>query len=260
MAAERTFVPLFADPEADACIALLNARIDPQAAACVKPPVPGLTFIAASGEVSRMLDAWWEASVPDGSRVVLLALHETGLEEWAPTLDADLVVGVAREDDLGLYAGVANVRPLMAKSAREVTEHAIRCFPECFGRPPGTDVPVPPAEGTPFRPRIQAPHVPRAEQLRMTMPRPPRPEAEPDALPAPAERRDLRSLLGRATSLFSARPPAATRELARLALANRTGRVVGVASRAGGWARPRWPQRSASSTGKRSRTAAGAQP
>jgi MinD-like ATPase involved in chromosome partitioning or flagellar assembly len=233
LAAERTFIPLFADPEAGACVAILNARLDPEAAVCIQPPVTGLAFIATSGEVSRMLDAWWEASVPDGTRAVLLALHEPGLEEWAPSLDADLVVGVARVDDLGLYAGAANVRPLVTKEPREVTEHAIRCFPECFGRPASPDSHVPPAESTPFRPRIQAPHVPPAEQRRMMMPGPPRPETEPEALP-PFERRDLRSLLGRAAGFLSARAPAATRELARLALANRTGRVVGVASRAGG--------------------------
>ncbi|HLH67564.1 MAG TPA: hypothetical protein VKY90_00645 [Candidatus Dormibacteraeota bacterium] len=131
----RAFIPLYPDPEADEALLILGAHLvstPPGPVVCLKPPVAGLAFITTVGQVSEMLDDWWVANVPEGSLPVLLTLHEPGLEDWVPVLDAEVVVGVPREEDLGLYARAANVRALVASDPRAVTAHAMRCYPEWF--------------------------------------------------------------------------------------------------------------------------------
>src|SRR5438477_147693 len=101
------------EPEASQSLELLTSRLSASSgtpASCVKPPLGGLAFLTTEGEVSDMLDSWWSYSVPPDRLPVLILLHEPGLERWVAGMGAEAVVGVARQEELGLYAGLANVQ------------------------------------------------------------------------------------------------------------------------------------------------------
>src|SRR5579859_6235505 len=90
--AHYVFLPLFGEPQGMESLQALDRALDDQAGgSCRLPPVSGLAFISASGEVGEMLDAWWEEALPADSRPVLLALHEPGLESWVHGLDVELL-------------------------------------------------------------------------------------------------------------------------------------------------------------------------
>ena len=236
----HTFVVLTEEPKAAQSMEVLRSRLDPEPvapASCVKPPVSGLGFITAAGELSEMLDIWWSHNVPADSLPVLLMLHEPGLERWVGGLDAEVLVGVAREDELPLYAGIPEARALVTQDGQVLAEQAMAGHAEYFsGAGRSGEVPARPEGGTPYRPRASqsSPGVTR-DHLAPTAPAPA--ESPAPAQPAPASRpggwtRDLRGLLSRLT------PGAAgswvPEELARLALSHQTGKIVGVSSRAGG--------------------------
>jgi MinD-like ATPase involved in chromosome partitioning or flagellar assembly len=166
-------------------------------------------------------------------------------------MDAEAVVGVARQDEVALYAGLSNVRAVVGRDVRALTELVMRTYDDCFDAPPGgAEAPAAPAASgdTPFRPRVAPREAPRP----MVRPGPPAaPPAPPwAAVPAPAApapRRpapgpartppiDLRGLVERATSMLSQAPRGAwvPEELSRLVLSHTSGRIVGVSSRAGG--------------------------
>jgi len=232
----HVFIPLFGDPAAGESAALLRSRLAPAArAACVEPPVGGLTFVTSSGELSGMLDAWWEDSVPADLLPVLLMVHEPGLEHWVAGLDAELVIGADTDAELSLYAAFPTVRTVPSRDPRLVTEHAMRWYASCFDAspPPGPSpqpAPQPDPGWTPFEPRARL-------QGRPASTPPPMPQAAqmPPPLGAvPPRGAGFRSLLGRATSLIGSRGGGVPAELATLALSHQTGKVVGVTSRAGG--------------------------
>jgi MinD-like ATPase involved in chromosome partitioning or flagellar assembly len=248
------FIPLLDEPEASQSLELLTSRLSASAtppASCVKPPLGGLAFIATEGEVSDMLDSWWSYAVPADRMPVLVLLHEPGLERWVGGMDAEAVVGVTRQDELSRYAGLPNVRAVVGRDVRALTELVMQTYDDCFDAPPpGADAPTaPPASGdTPYRPRVAARETPRP----MVQPGPPAappgpPWAAVPAQPVPAQPRpapgpprtppiDLRGLVERATSMLSQAPRGAwvPEELTRLILSHTSGRIVGVSSRAGG--------------------------
>jgi cellulose biosynthesis protein BcsQ len=245
------FIPLFGDPQARESAGLLRSRLDPASgAACVEPPVGGMTFVASSGELSGMLDAWWESAVPADLVPVLLLLHEPGLERWVGGLDSEVVVGADTDAELGLYADFPTVRTVPSRDHRVVTEHVIAWYPFCFVGPapdpaPGqrSGAPGPPAgqqrqpaapvdpSWTPFEPR------PRPQHGRVPPAAEPAIQPQPAAQPGPLAPRGpgFRSLLGRAGSLIpGVRRSGVPAELGALALSHQTGKIVGVTSRAGG--------------------------
>jgi MinD-like ATPase involved in chromosome partitioning or flagellar assembly len=251
----HAFIPLFGEPQAGRSVELLKSRLASAATVeVVEPPVAGLAFIATGGEVSEMLDTWWRYSVPGDRLPVLLMQHEPGLEAWAPDMDANLVVGVAREEERALYDGLPNVQPVMAQDARAVTEFAITAYPECFGgRAAAPTSPQAPAgvhegSGTPFRPRTEPgqlpgqvwPHSGRPGSPPGPPPMPGHPAGVGGTPPAPPPRtsrmRDFRTLIDRATRIVDSGIHGAwmPEELTRLALSHQTGKIVGVTSRAGG--------------------------
>jgi MinD-like ATPase involved in chromosome partitioning or flagellar assembly len=246
------FIPLLDEPEATRSLELLTSRLAATAnppASCVKPPLGGLAFITTEGEVSDMLDSWWGYAVPAERMPVLILLHEPGLERWVAGMDAEAVVGVARQDELALYGDLPNVRAVVGRDVLALTELVMRTYDDCFDAPPAGSAPDPePAAGaTPYRPRVaprQAPHPGTAPQhaAAPTPPwaaapprqpaQPPRPAAGPPRTPPI----DLRGLVERATSMLSQAPRGAwvPEELTRLVLSHTNGRIVGVSSRAGG--------------------------
>jgi MinD-like ATPase involved in chromosome partitioning or flagellar assembly len=248
------FIPLLDEPEASQSLELLTSRLSASGtppASCVKPPLGGLAFISTEGEVSEMLDSWWSYAVPADRMPVLVLLHESGLERWVGGMDAEAVVGVTRQDELALYAGLPNVRAVVGRDVRVLTELVMRTYDDCFDAPPaGADEPIAPAASgdTPYRPRVAPREAPRP----MVQPGPPAAPAVPPwasapARPAPAQPRpapgpprtppiDLRGLVERATSMLSQAPRGAwvPEELTRLVLSHTSGRIVGVSSRAGG--------------------------
>jgi MinD-like ATPase involved in chromosome partitioning or flagellar assembly len=239
------FIPLFGDPQARESADLLRSRLDPAAgAACVEPPVGGMTFVASSGELSGMLDAWWESAVPADLVPVLLLLHEPGLERWVGGLDSELVIGADTDAELALYADFPTVRTVPSRDHRVVTEHVMAWYPSCFtGSAPGPRAGVPgPAPAhqrqpagaadpswTPFEPRARSPHGQMSPVAETAAP------AQPAPQPGPARGPGFRSLLDRAGSLIpGVRRSGVPAELGALALSHQTGKIVGVTSRAGG--------------------------
>jgi MinD-like ATPase involved in chromosome partitioning or flagellar assembly len=247
------FIPLLDEPEASQSLELLTSRLSASSsppASCVKPPLGGLAFITTEGEVSDMLDSWWSYAVPAERLPVLVLLHEPGLERWVGGMDAEAVVGVARQDELALYAGLPNVRAVVGRDVRALTELVMRTYDDCFDAPPAGAAPSasPASDDTPYRPRQaprQAPRpgtdppppagvpvAPWAAAPQQPAPPPPRPtHSSPRTSPI-----DLRGLVERATSMLSQAPRGAwvPEELTRLILSHTTGRIVGVSSRAGG--------------------------
>jgi MinD-like ATPase involved in chromosome partitioning or flagellar assembly len=224
------------EPEASQSLELLTSRLSASSgtpASCVKPPLGGLAFLTTEGEVSDMLDSWWSYSVPADRLPVLILLHEPGLEQWVGGMDAEAVVGVTRQEELGLYAGLANVQVVVGRDVRALTELVMRTYQECFdASPAGAGPAVATASGdTPFRPRGASRAVPV-----------PGPPAAPPPVPGvpPAQRgqstSSLRALVERATNMLTPTPRGAwvPEELTRLLLSHTTGRIVGVSSRAGG--------------------------
>jgi MinD-like ATPase involved in chromosome partitioning or flagellar assembly len=243
------FIPLLDEPEVSQSLELLTSRLSASGnppASCVKPPLGGLAFISTEGEVSDMLDSWWSYAVPADRMPVLVLLHEPGLERWVGGMDAEAVVGVARQDELALYGGLPNVRAVVGRDVRALTELVMRTYDDCFDTPPaGTDASVAPAASgdTPYRPRVAAREAPRP----MVQPGPPAASPPPPWAAVPAQPRpvpgpprtspiDLRGLVERATSMLNQAPKGAgvPEELSRLVLSHTSGRIVGVSSRAGG--------------------------
>jgi MinD-like ATPase involved in chromosome partitioning or flagellar assembly len=268
------FLPLFEEPEASRSLELLASRLSPSPpvpVTCLKPPLGGLAFMAAEGEVSDMLDAWWASAVPEDRTPVLLLRHEPGLERWLGKVDAEVVVGVAGEEELEWYRAMPHVRAVVTREVEALTEVAMRAHPDCFepgGAPPSE------AEETPYRPRaagqvlrgrLRPPSVvaPGPELPALAedpaggpeavagppeeVPRGPAPglptgrPSPPPAVPMPGSDGSragplLRGLVERAAGLLNPalRPNWVPAELTGLALAHTTGKIVGVSSRAGG--------------------------
>jgi cellulose biosynthesis protein BcsQ len=243
----HAFVPLLEERAASQSLELLRSRVradSPAPISCVKAPIGGLTFVSASGEISGMLDAWWSHVVPVESLPVLLMFHEPGLESWVRHIDAEVVLGVQRLEDRSLYAGLDNVRVVVAQDVPSLTEHAIQLYGRCFAggaEERATPAPAPPSpagsgSGTPFKPRTAPPPVALADQRptagfgdRSSVRRPESPvlATRPQR---PGLARDLRAFINQATGRRSALPE----ELTSLALSHQTGKIVGVSSRAGG--------------------------
>ncbi|HZU17784.1 MAG TPA: hypothetical protein VFD01_14440 [Candidatus Dormibacteraeota bacterium] len=251
----RAFIPLYPGLEAEEALAVLGAHLSsspPGPVVCLKPPVAGLAFITTVGEVSRTLDVWWEANVPPGALPVLMMRHEPGLEDWVPVLDAEVVVGVGREEDLGLYARASNARALVTSDARAITAHAMRCHPEWFEQ--GEEVPVEPAGAPPdlhpasVRLGVLAAGGHREAARSGRSPDLPSEISGPWTGAAFGDRPATDVHDGRDREGWRGSPrspggsdhgapaawPAISRELAELALAHHTGRIVGVTSPAGG--------------------------
>jgi MinD-like ATPase involved in chromosome partitioning or flagellar assembly len=245
------FIPLLDEPEASQSVELLMSRLSASSsppASCVKPPLGGLAFITTEGEVSDMLDSWWSYAVPADRLPVLVLLHEPGMERWVGGMDAEAVVGVARQDELALYSGLPNVRAVVGRDVRALTELVMRTYDDCFDAPPAGATPTaaPASDDTPYRPRAaprQAPRPGTDPPPAAGAPVAPWTAAShqpaPQHRPAPSSPRtpiDLRGLVERATSMLSQAPRGAwvPEELTRLVLSHTTGRIVGVSSRAGG--------------------------
>src|SRR5262252_2138801 len=133
------------EPDASQSLELLASRLlttTGPPASCVKPPLGGLAFITTEGEVSDMLDSWWSYAVPADRMPVLIMLHEPGLEQWLGGMDAEIVVGVQRQDELALYAGLANVQAVVGRDVRMLTELTMRTYDDCFGPPAAGEAPV----------------------------------------------------------------------------------------------------------------------
>ncbi len=247
----HAFLPLLGEPRSGQSLDQMRSRLNAAAPAwCVEPPLGGLAFISTGGEVPEMLDTWWGHSVPEAALPVLLMFHEPGLDGWVGDLDAEVVVGVARQDELGLYAGVANVRAVVTQDVRTLTERAMERYAACFGGQAAGAATLPdqPADPgvTPYRPRVPMQQGAVAAQRPAGAVEKPAfgpPAGQAGGRPArqsqPARSglgRDFRTVMGRATSLLGSglRRSWVPDELTTLALSHQTGKIVGVTSRAGG--------------------------
>jgi hypothetical protein len=130
--ASYTFIPLFPERWNATSYERLRSRLNPRApvrAACARPPLQGLAFLSATGQVSSVLDEWWRSSVPSGSVPVLIMLDEPELETWVPGLDAVFVIGVGEEAQRARYAVHANVAAVPVREGpAELTEYVMRLY------------------------------------------------------------------------------------------------------------------------------------
>ncbi len=233
------FIPLLDEPEATRSMDLLASRLAASTgtpASCVKPPLGGLAFLAADGEVSDMLDSWWSYAVPADRMPVLVLLHEPGLERWVGGMDGEAVVGVARQDELALYGGMSNVRAVVGRDVLALTELVMQTYGDCFDKTP---IASPAPAETPYQPRAEPRQAPRPLASVPPLHHPaqdPVGQAPPLAAAPRTPPIDLRGLVERATSMLSQAPRGAwvPQELTRLVLSHTSGRIVGVSSRAGG--------------------------
>jgi MinD-like ATPase involved in chromosome partitioning or flagellar assembly len=153
--ASYTFIPLFPERWNVPSYERLRSRLNPRApvrVACARPPLQGLAFLSATGQMSSVLDGWWRASVPSDSVPILIMLDEPELETWLPGLDAVFVIGVGDEAHLARYASHRNVSAVPVRDGpAELTEYVMRlygspdlaCFlsddrPAAACRPPAT--------------------------------------------------------------------------------------------------------------------------
>ena len=133
------FIPLLDEPESTDCLDLLKSRLSASwrtPASCVKPPLSGPPFSSTVGGIASKLDSSWLYAVPAERTLVLVMLHEPGLERWLGGMDIEAVVGVSRAEDLALYAGLDNVRTIVGRDGRILAELVMRTYGACFGAPP----------------------------------------------------------------------------------------------------------------------------
>src|SRR5262245_56310439 len=127
-----TFVPLLPERWNGPSYERLHSRLNPRApvrVACARPPLQGVAFLSATGQVSAVLDDWWRASVPADSVPVLIMLDEPELETWVPGLHAVFVIGVGSDADLARYASHRNVAAVpVAGGPAELTEYVMRLY------------------------------------------------------------------------------------------------------------------------------------
>ena len=93
----RTFIPLFPEPWNAASLERLLSSLGVSAGLptrCVRPPLTGLAFLTATGQIGALIDEWWRATVPSDSLPVLLMLHDPELPAWIGELEAAFVIGL----------------------------------------------------------------------------------------------------------------------------------------------------------------------
>src|SRR5205085_5733755 len=135
-----------------------------------------------------------------------IMVHEPGMERWVGGMDAEAVIGVAREEELALYSGISNVRAVVGRNVLVLTELVMRTFPDCFDQAPaGAMVPGQASDGTPFRPRVAPRVAPRP--ITAITGSPPGPPSEPPSAPPAGTQRPaglhLRGLVAKATNMLS---------------------------------------------------------
>jgi cellulose biosynthesis protein BcsQ len=194
-----------------------------------------MAFLSITGDVSDMLDSWWQHTVPPDVVPVLVAAHQPGLEEWLRGIDGEAIVGVTTGADLSHYGAHPNVHLLVSVDWAVLAEFTMRVYADCFVPEP---VESPERVGPGMAARTTLPPAAAA----------PQPDPPPASRPAPPpleatwsagrQRRAVapRSLLKRVGGLLTGgaahagMPP----ELTTMALSHPMGRIVGVTSRAGG--------------------------
>jgi MinD-like ATPase involved in chromosome partitioning or flagellar assembly len=145
-------------------------------------PITGMGFFEAAGDVARQLDRSWAQRVDQGSCAVVLLLHEEGLTDYLPVLDAEFVIGVPEAGCRPPYAGLSNVTVVPTGDPMEVTRAAIEAWSRCFE--PATEEPGR-AQGTQAQPDLDALADDRALIDALFGNRPAGPD--PDAEDAPTE-------------------------------------------------------------------------
>src|SRR5437016_6770847 len=127
-------------------------------------------------------------------------------------MDAEVVVGVGREDQLGLYAALANAHAVVAGDAVALTREAMRVYGACFEPEAATaegPAAAPAPAGTPFQRRDGPPPAPGPWRPALSAgpasgwPRPPAPDSGPGGRSSPL---DLRALVERAAGMLNAAP------------------------------------------------------
>jgi MinD-like ATPase involved in chromosome partitioning or flagellar assembly len=236
--ATRRILLLLDDRHAGAAARAIEQTAQPGAVETLLPPVRGVAFFTASGDMAVELDAWWRSVAATTGRPLVLAAHEEELPRWIPGLDADFVVAVPDGAALALYGDLENVRCCVDDDPRLLTQLALREHGLLATRSSET---VPPAAGPPdpFALLAMAEHVRLVDSDAAAIRPGPGPPLNRRGLlgppggsghPLPAARSRLRLLLLR---LAGGRRPGISQALGQAVLARKPV-VVAVVSRKGG--------------------------
>lgn len=138
-AIRRTFLILLEEPHAWLAAATLARQAPPGIIETLISPVPGVSFLAATGREAAELDAWWARMSTAPGRAVVIAAHEDELSNWIPGVDADFVVAVPDDTSLAAYQHLPNVLATVSDDPRQLAELALSHVVP----PPAEPAPVP---------------------------------------------------------------------------------------------------------------------
>ena len=121
----RTVLILLEEPHAWLAAATLARKAPQGSIETLISPVPGVGFLAATGQEAVDLDAWWSRMATTPGRAVVIAAHEDDLLRWIPGADADFVVAVPDEATLAAYQHLPNVQATVSDDPRQLAEVAL---------------------------------------------------------------------------------------------------------------------------------------
>lgn len=169
----RTVLILLEEPHAWLAAATL-ARQAPQGnIETLISPVPGVGFLAATGQEAVDLDAWWSRMATTPGRAVVIAAHEDDLPRWIPGADADFVIAVPDEATLAAYQHLPNVQATVSDDPRQLAELALSHAglapaPEPVSEPAARIAPTPPpGDSRPTEPERQVERPPAIDPFEL---------------------------------------------------------------------------------------------
>jgi MinD-like ATPase involved in chromosome partitioning or flagellar assembly len=157
----RTVLILLEEPHAWLAAATLARKAPQGSIETLISPVPGVGFLAATGQEAVDLDAWWSRMATTPGRAVVIAAHEDDLLRWIPGADADFVVAVPDEATLAAYQHLPNVQATVSDDPRQLAEVALSHVglapaPEPVSEPAAQIAPTPaPEDSRPPEPEPQ---------------------------------------------------------------------------------------------------------
>jgi len=158
----RTCLILLEEPHAWLAAATLARQAPPGSIETLISPVPGIAFLAATGQEAADLDAWWSRMATIPGRAAVVAAHEDELPGWIPGLDADFVIAVPDDATVAAYQHLPNVQTVVSDDPRQLAEAAL----SRLGLPAAGLVVQPPPHSEPAPERVDIPPAEPAARVR----------------------------------------------------------------------------------------------
>jgi len=149
----RSYLILLEEPHAWLAAATLARQAPPGSIETLISPVPGVAFLAATGQDAAELDAWWSRMATIPGRAVVVAAHEDELPGWIPGLDADFVIAVPDDATVAAYQHLPNVQAVVSDDPRQLAELAL----SQLGLPAAAQTAEPAAHSEPAPEQVDTP-------------------------------------------------------------------------------------------------------